>query len=438
MTGRGAVLRNIAWHSSEKILRLFTGFFVGLWLARYLGPEDFGSFNFVMAWLGLFNAMAWLGVGETIMRDMVRDRTDEGYILGSAFMIRLVGSILACGLALGVALIAGKLSHEQMLLLAILCIGVPFSELPAGVWMWFASHTNIKPAVLGKNFSMVLGALLKVGVILAGAGLFSLAAVTAAESVLLCLFLFAAYRMTGQTFAHWRFDFKHAWQMLKAGLPIVLSALVVSLNARVDQLVLGSMSGMAEVGIYSAALRFSEIWWVVPPMIVQTLAARYIYPKELLGPQLKLNMVRIVSGMALLAVLPCVALGLAGPGLIAKVLGDQYMGAGAVLVVHIWTAVFVFIDAPVSQYLLATDRQRALIVKAILMLGFNFGLALLLVPSYGAVGAAYATLLAQAFVLLLLPAFFSTLRDLYSIYLASLVDVFQWAGRFLRMLRVRS
>jgi hypothetical protein len=28
-------------------------------------------------------------------------------------------------------------------------------------------------------------------------------------------------------------------------------------------------------------MRFSEIWWVVPPMIIQTLAARYIYPKDL-------------------------------------------------------------------------------------------------------------------------------------------------------------
>ena len=171
--GTRAVISNIAWHASEKVLRLFTGFFVGLWMARYLGPEDFGSFNFVMAWLGLFNAIAWLGVGETIMRDMVRDRADEGRILGSAFMIRLAGSVLACGLALGAGALAGKLSHQQLVLLAILCLGVPFSELSAGVWMWFASYTHIKPVVLGRNLAMVFGAALKVAVILAGAGLWS-------------------------------------------------------------------------------------------------------------------------------------------------------------------------------------------------------------------------------------------------------------------------
>jgi polysaccharide transporter, PST family len=413
--GLALVLRNIAWHSSEKVLRMFTGLVVGLWMARYLGPKQFGSLNYIMAWLGMFNAIAWLGVGEAAMRDMVRDRTDEGRILGSAFLIRLVGSLLAVASALAAAHWLGGFSSTQFMLLAILCIGVPFAEIPGGVWLWFASHTNIGPAVMGKNLAMILGALAKVGVILAGAGLIALTAIVALESVLAGVFLFTVYYLHGQRFSHWRFDAAHAWQMLRSGLPIILSALVVSLNAKVDQIMLGRLTSMTDVGIYSAALRFSEIWWVVPPMIVQTLAARYIYPKDL-GPQLQTNVARIVAGMAMLSLLPCILLTVAGPELISLVLGKQYQGAGSVLMIHVWTAVLVFIDAPVNQYLLASNRQAQLVIKSVVLLSLNFALALTLIPAYGPQGAAMGILIAQGITVLLLPVFYSPLRDLFRIF----------------------
>jgi PST family polysaccharide transporter len=413
--GFGQVLRNIAWHSSEKVLRMLIGFLVGIWLARYLGPERFGNFNYIMAWLGMFSAVAWLGVGETVMRDMVRDRNDEGRILGSALLIRLCGSLLATSLALGAAKWFGGFDTTQLTLLAILCIGIPFAETPAGIWMWFASHTNIGPAVLGKNVSMILGALLRVGVILTGMGLIALVSALALESILLWLCLVGAYLWSGERFSHWRFDIRHAWQMMLTGLPIILSALAVSLNARVDQIMLGRLTNMTDVGIYAAAMRFSEIWWVVPPMIVQTLAARYIYPKDL-GEKLPQNVARIIAGMAMLSLMPCIIFSAIGPEVIGLVLGKQYQGAANVLMIHIWTAILIFIDAPVNQYILATQRQSMLVLKSMVLLILNFCLALLLIPQYGPDGAAIATLTAQAVTVLILPLLYYRLRDVANIY----------------------
>lgn len=438
--GGTQVLRNIGWHSSEKVLRMLIGFLVGIWLARYLGPERFGRFNYIMAWLSMFGAIAWLGVGEAVMRDMVRSRVDEGHILGSAFMIRLCGSLLAITSALGAAKWLGNFDETQLTLLAILCIGVPFAETPAGIWMWFASHTNIRPVVLGKCASMIFGAIFKVWVILSGAGLIALMSVLALESVLLCLCLFGAYLWCGERFSHWRFDTRHAWKMLLTGLPIAFSGLAVSLNARIDQLMLGYLTNMSDVGIYAAAMRFSEIWWVVPPMIVQTLAARYIYPKDL-GDQLQSNVARIIAGMALLSLIPCFLFSVIGSEIISFILGKQYLGAGSVLTIHIWIAVLVFIDAPVNQYLLATHRQSQLVIKSVVLLLLNFGLTLALVPRYGPQGAATATLMAQAVTVLAMPLLYSPLQDVRSIYRLVIGEVprlLTWCARFVaRRLQVK-
>ena len=392
------------------------GLFVGLWLARYLGPTQFGVLNFVTAWLGMFSAIAWLGVGETAMRDMLRNREEECFVMGSSFIIRTIGSVLAISLALASAYTVGKFEREQLLALAILCIGVPFAEAPAGIWLWFASHLNIRPAVLGKNGAMIISALLKIWLILEGDGLLSVFIAVALESVLYGIFLVIAYWRQGERILAWRFDFTHALSMLVTGLPIVLSALVISLNARLDQLLLGWLGTMTDVGIYSAATRFSEIWWVVPPMIVQTLAAKYIYPKDL-GSRLFENVEKIVTGLALLSILPCFLLMAIGSEIISLILGVQYFGASDVLVIHIWTAVFVFVDAPINQYLLAINRQSVLVLKSVLLLSLNLLLALLLIPAFGPQGAAAATLIAQALVVIILPMLHPSLRDVRNIFI---------------------
>jgi O-antigen/teichoic acid export membrane protein len=419
------VVRNIAWHSSEKVLRVAFGFWVGIWLARYLGPEKFGDFNYITAWLGMFEAIAWMGVGENMMRDLVRDRSDEGFIMGSAFLIRICGSLLAITLALIMARPLGGVDEFQFTLLVILCINVPFKEACGGIWLWFASHTNIGPAVIGKNISIIFGALFRVLVIVTGSGLTALSATVTLESILLCICLTGAYLLFGQRFTYWRFDVSHAWRMMLNGLPIILSSIVFSLNARIAQVMLGRLMTMSDVGIYAAAMRFSEIWWVVPPMIIQTLASRYIYPKDL-GEQLNINVARIVLGMALLSLIPCLFISAIGPEIIDILLGKQYLGASSILIIHIWLAVLIFIDAPVNQYLLATKRSNLLIVKASVAFFLNFVILLVLVPRFGAIGAAMATLIAEAIVVFVLPIFFTPLRDVMSIYYLAISQFQHW------------
>jgi polysaccharide transporter, PST family len=131
---------------------------------------------------------------------------------------------------------------------------------------------------------------------------------------------------------------------------------------------------------------------------------------------------RIIAGMALLSLIPCVLFSAMGSGVVSLILGKQYLGAGSVLMIHIWIAVLVFIDAPVCQYLLATHRQRQLVVKSVVLLLLNFGLALALVPHYGPQGAATATLMAQAATVLVLPTLYPPLRDLRSIYRHAIIE----------------
>ena len=86
--------KNTSWLLGEKILRMFVGLFVGVWVARYLGPDQFGLLSYVQAFVGLFGAIAALGLDGIIVRELVKDDSKRDILLGTAFVLQLVGALL--------------------------------------------------------------------------------------------------------------------------------------------------------------------------------------------------------------------------------------------------------------------------------------------------------------------------------------------------------
>lgn len=70
--------KNTSWLFGEKILRMAVGLFVGVWLARYLGPEQFGLFSYAQSFVGLFIAIATFGLDGIVVRETVKDESRQG------------------------------------------------------------------------------------------------------------------------------------------------------------------------------------------------------------------------------------------------------------------------------------------------------------------------------------------------------------------------
>jgi PST family polysaccharide transporter len=207
-------------------------------------------------------------------------------------------------------------------------------------------------------------------------------------------------------------------QTLVAGFPLILAALVASLNSRLDKLMLAWLSGFYDVGVYHAVTRFSAIWWVVPLVLMKSLAPKFIYPENL-GPRLQRNVIWISAGLLAIAMVPCLILPLVGLELIVLILGGDYASGALVLTIHIWVAAFVFLDAPAMQYLLVTNRQHMLIGKSVTALILNLFLNAILIPRMGAVGAAIATLAAQAWAGCIFYMAMPKVRDVYAMQRAA-------------------
>jgi PST family polysaccharide transporter len=384
---------NLIWTGSEQLLRLFTGLVVGLWVARYLQPVNYGLLQFAMSWVALFNAIAWLGVGEAVLRDFVQRPHDHPRILGTALLLRLTGSVIAGGLAFGIATLSHGREPMLLTLVAVFCLAIPFAEMPAGVFLWFQSQGRLRGPMLAVNGIRIGAALLKVGLIVSGIGVVGFALVGLAESVAICASIFAIYLAVKVRPRGWRTDFTSAKAMLVSGAPLILSALATSLNSRIDQLMIGWLSDFSQVGIYAAATKFSELWWIVPTIVMNSLSPSYVYADQPVE-RVRKNVAWIGFLLLLAAIFVGGLVTLAAPPVVALTLGPKYLGAVPILLVHVWLAIFIFADAPMTQYLVATHRQRYITLKVCLTLALNLALNALWVPRHGALGAAVATLAA--------------------------------------------
>ena len=117
------VLSNTGWLFFDKILRMGVGLLVGVWIARYLGPEQFGLLNFAMAIIGLFTAIATLGLNNIVVRDLVLLKSPKliSETLGTAFVLQVIGGVLACAIAV-VAVIVMK-PEDSLARLIVIILG---------------------------------------------------------------------------------------------------------------------------------------------------------------------------------------------------------------------------------------------------------------------------------------------------------------------------
>ena len=86
--------KNTSWLFAEKIIRMVVGLFVGVWVARYLGPEKFGLLSFAQSFVGLFTIFATLGLDEIVVRELVIDESKRDFLVGTTFWLKLVGAII--------------------------------------------------------------------------------------------------------------------------------------------------------------------------------------------------------------------------------------------------------------------------------------------------------------------------------------------------------
>jgi O-antigen/teichoic acid export membrane protein len=400
------VLANLGWQTADRVLKVVLGLVVAVALARHLGPAGFGQYSLVLAFVGTVSGLATLGLPQVVVRALVRELVREtadpadasrarGEILGTATSLVLAGAALAWLLALGAA--AWARPGEGATLLGVAIVGATLLLQGGTVVRWgFEARVAVQPVVAVESVVGVAGALVKLGLIAAGAPLMVFFWVLLAEAAALALALAVLQARRGGGFGAWWPRMARVRELLLASWPLALSGVVLMVQARIDQLMLAELAGDAALGQYGVALRLAEGLVFGAAVLSSTLFPVLVAARresfEAFHARL-LHAYRACIAAALAISLP---LAMLAPWLVHMLFGAVYEPAGALLVLMAGRVFLSFLGTARSLFLMVEDLQRWATFTLAVGTGVNVLLNLWWIPSHGATGAVWASLVSFA------------------------------------------
>lgn len=386
---------NFGWLAVERFVRLATGVAVGLVVARYLGPAQFGMLSFCLAVIGLLSVGPGLGLEALVKREIIRRPAESSVLLACAFRLRLIAGIVGVAVLAGAAVGSTSLltaEEGRLLVLLSLLLLQPALFAPD---LWLQATLRARQAASAQLAALVAASITRLALVLMDAPLLAFGAVLVAEMALVALGLWWALKRAGLSQAVWAgYDAGRAKALLREAWPLMLTGFAILIYMKIDQVMLRQMGGARSVGVYAAAVRLSELWYFVPVAMASSLLPALLRAREQGAEIYRERLQQFFDLNAGVAYVLAVPLALGSGWVVRVAYGLDYAEAGPVLAVHIWASLFVFIGVARSQWLVNEGLSRFYLVCTVAGAIVNIGLNVVLIPRWGAQGAAWATLAA--------------------------------------------
>ncbi|OZQ83608.1 polysaccharide biosynthesis protein [Paenibacillus sp. VTT E-133291] len=389
-------LFNSGWLITDKLITMIIGIFITAIIARYLGPENYGEFNYALAFVSLFTAISTLGLEVLTVKSIVNKEENEGTILFTSLLLRILGGIIL----IVFSTIAIKIIEPTDFNLHILVLIMSFSMLIKSfevIEYWIQAYQLARVSSIIRILTTIVTALLKLGLVFFKGGLITFSLIYTIDAIIVSVALMISYFKLRENKSIWNISISYARKMLQQSWYLILSGLMITLYMRLDQVMLGYMMDTKdELGIYSASARIAEMWYFVP-MAVITSFRPVIMKKKNDEVGFLDSLQRLYQIIAWMGILFGIFIILLSKPIILILYGTDYLDAAKILSVSVWAGTFAMLGSARSIWLVCQGLQKFTLAYTFGGLIVNVILNYLFIPIYGALGAAVATLASQFF-----------------------------------------
>lgn len=391
-SGFKKILSNTGYLFGEKVFNMILSLLVGIWVARYLGPDDYGLWQYANSLVGLVTALATLGTTQIVIRDLVNEPEEkEGSILGTSFILMIVAGSITAITVIGIGFWFNDESVTRWLIVisSVNLILISFNAFD----YWFQSKVLSKYSVFARTSAKLVASVLKVCFILLTLSVIYFALAVIIGAVVKIIIWLYSYKKENREVRKWNFDVSYAKGILKDSWPLIVSGLSVAIYMKIDQVMLKSMVDANAVGNYAVAVKISELWYFIPMAIASSVFPAIIkskkQSKEIYYKRLQ-YLYDVMVGMAVAIAVPMTFL---SDPLINVLFGPEYSLAGGVLAIHIWAGIFVFLGVARSKWIINENYQFYGMLFTLVGAVSNVALNIWLIPIWGIIGAAWATVI---------------------------------------------
>jgi O-antigen/teichoic acid export membrane protein len=385
--------QNTSWILTERLITMGISVIVVVYVARYLGPEEFGILNFALSCVAILSAFANLGLDDVVVRNLVLSPDETDSILGTAFTLKFIGFCCFEGiLILFVAL--APIERTSAVFILIVSLSLLF-QVYSVIDFYFQSKVAVRYSSLSKIVATLTGAAVRIALVIFQAPLAFFAAAFVLDSAVLAIFLAHAFKANYGKPIRVRFDSRLAVKMLNNSFPLMLSGLAIMVYMRIDQVMIKQLVSAEAVGIYSAAVRLSEAFNFIPIAICTSLFPAMLQSKNESETRFIGNLQRLYDMMVVLSVGISIPLAFLSDHIILFLYGAPYAQAAEVLRISVCGNIFVFLGVASGKWLMTENFTKHALLRTLYGAVVNILLNSFLIPSHGIYGAALATVVSQ-------------------------------------------
>lgn len=402
------IVKNASWLIIGKITQMLLSLLVGVLSARYLGPSNYGLINYAGAYTVFFTSVCNLGINAIIVKELIDEPDANGKILGTAIGLRAISSILSAITITGLSLIIDGNEPVTVLVVALCSIGLIFNIFETFNY-WYHARLQSKKIVLGSLIAYIVTAIYKIFLLITGQSVLFFAMATSVDYICVAVVMFYFYKADGGKKI--QFSWTYGKKMLSKSYHYILPGIMVAVYGQTDKLMLKHMLDDAAVGYYATAVTLCSMWCFILTAIVDSMNPSIMesHKKDPLKFR-RLNKIlyAIVFWVSVLVSLGFVVL---GDYVVQILYGEAYLLAAQPLKVITWYTAFSYLGVARNAWIVCNNRQKYLKYIYLPAALSNVVLNLILIPIWGSVGAALASLMAQIITTLIVPLFIKDLRE---------------------------
>lgn len=396
---RNLVLKNSMYSVLDQFLGMFLALFVSVAIARLFGPEDLGKYNLSLALASLISVVTNFGIQSYVKREVAKQGSLTGFLLGQSILIRLLISLPLSAVAVHcVSLLLGYdldlIFFTHVINLYVFASGL--LALNSGV----LDSLHHSKEVLRCNLLYRILLIVSLAFVAALRGTidhYALLLVTAS----LIPVLLSSYRIGKLANPPiYKIDLLKWKIMIVTSAPLMLAAAAEFANLKISTLLLGYYYNETEVGLYSAAFSVLLVSVLVPLAVTKVLFPNFI---QVFHSESRLRAFEFLKlyaiSFCLYGILVAVFLSLFSEFLINTIYGFGFERASVALGVLGIGVPFIVLNRLFNYILVAVQKDKNFFVINFIGLIVNLVLNVAFLPKHSIFGAAVATVITELFVM---------------------------------------
>lgn len=426
---KNSIFKNFSWMFMPQLVSMIGSLLVSIFAARLFGAEEYGAYNYAVAFVAIISPLYLWGIESYAIKEFAQQKDDIDTTYGTIFYGLL---LLAMIVTFAVDILVGvtRLSLNKRLYIWILLAPYFLNSLITAKF-YLVGVRKIKLLSIYQVFLQLLFLLAKIYVIVIIRSVLIFVVTCSAENFLQFIVYFLVLKIEKIEIRK-TFSKVKLYRIFKICSPLLLSSFAVNVYMKADQLMVGSMLGDSELGIYSIAVKCSEFWYIIPATIytvfLPVLSNSMYYDKSEFWDKLQ-KFADILGAISYFAIILLVFF---GTQIILMAYGKEYYKAGSIAKAYIFGGLPVGIGYALSAYVSIHEQSWFSFINTLFGCILNLLLNYLLIPKYGVYGAVIATVVvcfSGAFILCFFCGIFN--KDYRKVLLCQIKALFP----FYRLLR---